>query len=138
MPITHENPLVSQISEGDPTYAPEQALGMVMPANDIYALGVLLYRLLGGALPYNDENASEIALKHAEEPIPSLRAVRPNIPEALDLVVQVALDKTPGARFPSAAALAQALNEATMVEESRIVSDSPQRLVVVRARRTAC
>ena len=132
------DPLVSQISEGNPAYiAPEQALGMVMPANDIYALGVLLYRLLGGALPYNDENASEIALKHAEEPIPSLRAVRPNIPEALDLVVQVALDKTPGARFPSAAALAQALNEATMVKESRIVSDSPQRLVVVRARRTA-
>lgn len=130
-------PLVSQIDEGNPAYiAPEQALGMVMPASDIYALGVLLYRLLGGVLPYN-ENEDEIALKHAEEPIPSLRAVRPDVPEAVDRVVQIALAKTPDARFPSAAALAQALLEATMTEESRIVPDSPQRLLVVRSRRTA-
>src|SRR5579863_7596858 len=49
-------PLVSQIDEGNSAYiAPEQALGMVMPASDIYALGVLLYRLLSGVLPYNGE-----------------------------------------------------------------------------------
>lgn len=131
-------PLVSLLDEGNPAYiAPEQALGMVAPASDIYALGILLYRLLGGVLPYTAENEGEIALKHAEEPIPSLRAVRPDMPEALDRVVQVALAKTPEARFPSATALAQALNEATMTEEGRIVSDSPQRLVVVRSRRTA-
>ncbi|MEO8970170.1 MAG: substrate-binding domain-containing protein [Ktedonobacteraceae bacterium] len=131
-------PLVSQIDEGNPAYiAPEQALGMVLPASDIYALGVLLYRLLSGVLPYTDENEGEIALKHAEEPIPALRVVRPDISEALDLVVRIALAKTPDARFPSASALSQALIEATLTEENRIVSDSPQRLVVVRSRRTA-
>lgn len=131
-------PLVSLLDEGNAAYiAPEQALGMVMPASDIYALGVLLYRLLGGVLPYTAEYEGEIALKHAEEPIPSLRVVRPDIPETLDRVVQVALAKTPHGRFPSVAALAQALSEATMMEEKRIVSDSPQRLVVVRSRRTA-
>ncbi|HLJ33279.1 MAG TPA: serine/threonine-protein kinase [Ktedonobacteraceae bacterium] len=130
-------PLVSQLGEGNSAYiAPEQALGMVTSACDIYALGVLLFRLLGGVLPY-DGNEDEIALKHAEEPIPSLRIVRPDIPEAVDRVVQIALAKTPDTRFPSAAALAQALLEATMTEESRIVSDSPQRLLVVRSRRTA-
>src|SRR5579863_1535429 len=131
-------PLVSQLSEGNPAYlAPEQVLGMVMPASDIYALGVLLYRLLGGKLPYNGENESEFALNHAEEPVPSLHVVRPNIPATLDQVVRIALDKTPEARFPSAAALAQALNKATVMEERRIVSDSPQRLVVDRVKRTA-
>ena len=131
-------PLVSLLGEGNAAYiAPEQALGMVMPASDIYALGVLLYRLLGGTLPYTAENEGEIALKHAEEPLPSLRIVRPDIPEAVDRVVQVALAKMPDARFPSVAALSQALNEATMMEENRIVPDSPQRLVVVRSRRTA-
>ncbi|MHB8598430.1 MAG: substrate-binding domain-containing protein [Ktedonobacteraceae bacterium] len=131
-------PLVSLLEEGNAAYiAPEQALGMVVPASDIYALGVLLYRLLGGVLPYKAENDGEIALKHAEEPIPSLRAVRSDIPEALDRVVQVALAKMPDGRFPSVTALSQALNEAAMMEEKRIVSDSPQRLVVVRSRRTA-
>ena len=132
------DPFVSQIDEGNPAYiAPEQVLGMVMPASDIYALGVLLYRLLGGVLPYDDENVDEIALKHTEEHIPSLRALRPDIPEALELVIRVALSKTPHARFPTAAALAQALTEVIMAAENRIVSDSPQRVVVVRARRTA-
>lgn len=130
-------PLVSLLDEGNAAYiAPEQALGMVMPASDIYALGVLLYRLLGGVLPYTAENEGEIALKHAEEPIPSLRTVRPEIPETVERVVQVALAKTPAGRFSSVAALAEALNEATMLDENRIVPDSPQRLVVVRSRRT--
>ena len=129
---------VAQIDEGNPAYiAPEQALGMVMPASDIYALGVLLYRLLGGVLPYDGESEGEIALKHADEPIPSLRALRPAISETLELVVRVALSKTPNARFPTASALAQALTEATMADEGRVVSTSPQRLVVVKARRTA-
>ncbi len=131
-------PLVSQIDEGNSAYiAPEQALGMVIPASDIYALGVLLYRLLSGVLPYDGENEGEIALRHADEPIPSLRALRPDIPETLEQVVRVALSKTPDARFPTAAALAQALTEATIAGEGHIISTSPQHRVVVRAQRTA-
>lgn len=137
-------PLVAQIEEGNAAYlAPEQALGMVMPASDIYALGILLYRLLGGVLPYDGANAGEIALKHADEPLPSLRAVRPDISETLELVVRVALSKTPSARFPTTAALAQALTEACLPEDSRVVSSIhqtpqvPRRLNIVRAQRTA-
>src|SRR6266699_159659 len=83
---------VAHIDEGNPAYtAPEQSLGMLSPASAIYALGVLLYRLFGGCLPYDGENPGEIALKHTEEPIPSLCTLCPAVPEALEMVVRVAL-----------------------------------------------
>ena len=67
------DPLVAQIEEGNAAYiAPEQVVGMLTTASDIYAVGVLLYRLLTGQLPYDGERAGEIALKHANEAIPSL------------------------------------------------------------------
>lgn len=131
-------PLVPLIEEGNAAYvAPEQSLGMISPASDIYALGVLLYRLLSGRLPYIGESAGEIALKHTEEPIPSLRVLRPEISEALELVIRVALAKSPEGRFPSAAALAQALLSALMPDSGQIITPLPERRIVVRARRTA-
>ena len=130
-------PLVPLIEEGNAAYvAPEQSLGMISPASDIYAVGVLLYRLLSGRLPYIGASAGEIALKHTEEPIPSLRALRPEISEALELVIRVALAKSPEGRFPSAAALAQALLSALMPDSGQIITPLPERRIVVRARRT--
>jgi ABC-type phosphate transport system substrate-binding protein len=130
-------PLVPLVEEGNAAYvAPEQSLGMSSPASDIYAIGVLLYRLLSGRLPYIGESAGEIALKHTEEPIPSLRALRPDISEALELVIRVALAKSPEGRFPSAAALAQALLSALAPGGRQIVTPLPERRIVVRARRT--
>ncbi len=130
-------PLVSQIHEGNAAYvAPEQALGMTRPASDIYALGVLLYRLLGGVLPYEDNDPGEIAIKHANEPIPSLRMVRSDISEELELVVRVALAKTPEARFATPAALAEALQAALAPDTPQVVSSAPERRIPVRSRRT--
>ncbi|MFL5659402.1 MAG: serine/threonine-protein kinase [Ktedonobacteraceae bacterium] len=131
-------PLAAHIDEGNAAYiAPEQALGMIRPASDIYALGVLLYRLLSGKLPYDGESASEIAMKHADEPIPPLCALRPELPEALELVVRVALSKTPEARFPSAAALSQALHAALVADITPlVVPATPERRIFVRSRRT--
>ena len=104
------DPLVAQIEEGNAAYiAPEQVVGILTPASDIYAVGILLYQLLTGHLPYDGESAGEIALKHANEAIPSLRQLRPDLSEAVELVVRVALAKSPEARFPSADALARAL-----------------------------
>jgi ABC-type phosphate transport system substrate-binding protein len=131
------DPLVPLVEEGNAAYgAPEQCLGMISPASDIYAIGVLLYRLLSGRLPYIGESAGEIALKHTEEPIPSLRALRPEISEALELVIRVALAKSPEGRFPSAAALAQALLSALMPGSRQIITPLAERRIVVRARRT--
>ena len=131
------DPLVSHIDEGNAAYvAPEQALGMIRPASDVYAMGVLLFRLLSGKLPYDGEDAEEIALKHANEPIPSLRALRPDIPEALELVVRMALSKSPEARFASPAALAQALHSAVLPESQLVFPNAPDRPIAVRLRRT--
>jgi len=129
---------VSHIDEGNPAYtAPEQSLGMPCPATDIYALGVLLYRLLGGRLPFDGESPGEIALKHTEEPIPALCTLRPEVPESLEMVVRVALAKSPDARFPSAAALAQALLSAVVPGASPIVTVLPRRRIVLKPRNSS-
>ncbi|HEY6286133.1 MAG TPA: serine/threonine-protein kinase, partial [Ktedonobacteraceae bacterium] len=130
------DPLVAQIEEGNAAYiAPEQVVGMPTPASDIYAVGVLLYRMLTGHLPYDGESAGEIALKHANEAIPSSRQLRPDLSEAVELVVRVALAKSPEARFPSADALARALLAAIATDIPPIVSVKPQRRIEVHSRR---
>jgi serine/threonine protein kinase len=130
-------PLVAQINEGNAAYiAPEQALGMLLPTSDIYAMGVLLFRLLSGKLPYDGEDAADITLQHANEPIPSLRALRPDIPEALELVVRTALAKRPEARFANAAALAQALYSAIQPDRQFAIPSVAERRIAVRSRRT--
>ena len=135
--IYQENePLVAQIEEGNAAYvAPEQVVGMITAASDIYAVGVLLYRMLTGHLPYEGESAGEIALKHANEAIPSLRQIRPDVSEAVELVVRVALAKSPEARFPSANALVKALLEAIVTDSPPIVSVKAQRRIEVHSRR---
>lgn len=132
-----DEPMVAQIEEGNAAYtAPEQAVGMLSPASDIYAIGVLLYRLLAGCLPYDGESAGEIALKHTNDAIPSLRALRPDLPESVELVVRVALAKSPEARFPSANALSEALVAAVTSDSPPVVTVKPQRRIAVRSRRT--
>jgi len=129
-------PLVVQLDEGNSLYAaPEQGLGMVRPSGDIYSLGVLLYRLLTGTLPYTGETPGEIALKHADSPVPSVRALRTEVSEALEQVVHIALAKVPEARFPHAGALAQALLDAVVAETPPTVSHIPRRHIHVQARR---
>ena len=132
-----DEPLVAQINEGNAAYsAPEQALGMLQPASDIYAMGVLLFRLLSGTLPYDGEDAEEISLKHANEPIPSLRALRSDLPESLELVVRTALSKSPEDRFADASALAQALHSAMQPDHQFAIPSVPERRIAVRSHRT--
>lgn len=131
------DPTVAQVEEGNAAYvAPEQVVGMLAPASDIYALGILLYRLLGGVLPYEGESAGEIALLHANEPIPSLRALRPELPEAVELVVRVALAKSPAARFPTPRALAEAFMKALVEESPPVIAVKPLKRIAVNSRRT--
>lgn len=131
------DPAIAQVEEGNAAYvAPEQVVGMLAPASDIYALGVLLYRLLGGVLPYDGESAGEIAMLHASEPIPSLRALRPDLPEALELVTRVALAKTAPARFRSPRALATALMQAVTENQPPVAPLRQSRRIAVKARHT--
>ena len=98
--------------------APEQARGeLVGPATDIYALGVVLFELLAGEVPYGGDSFVAIAMRHVNDPVPSIRARRPDVAWRLDTAVARALAKSPADRFPSMAALVTEL-EACLAEAS--------------------
>jgi serine/threonine-protein kinase len=99
--------------------APEQASGKsVSPATDVYSLGVVLYELLAGDVPFAGENFVAVALRHLNEPPPSLRERRPDVSPRLAAAVKRALAKDPARRFPSMAALAKELR-ACLAEADR-------------------
>ncbi len=90
--------------------APEQASGkQVSPATDVYSLGVVLWELLAGDVPFVGENFVAVALRHVNEPPPSLRERRQDVTPRLEAAVNRALAKDPGRRFPSMAAFAKEL-----------------------------
>jgi serine/threonine protein kinase len=94
---------------GTPHYmAPEQTRGIITPATDIYALGVLLYQMLTGELPYNDPDDVRVIQMHLHAPIPLPGERDASIPSEMDEVVRRAMAKRPEARFGSVAALREA------------------------------
>ena len=93
--------------------SPEQAQGRELDeTSDLYSLGVVLYQMLSGKLPYTGESPVTVALKHVSNPVPSLEADEPGISPALAAIVRKLLQKEPAARFQSAMELATALRAA--------------------------
>ncbi|HXG76972.1 MAG TPA: Stk1 family PASTA domain-containing Ser/Thr kinase [Gaiellaceae bacterium] len=86
--------------------SPEQARGApVDQTSDLYSAGIVLYELLTGEVPFTGESPVEIAMKHLAEVPGAPSALRPEVPEDLDLVVLRALAKEPAERYQSAAAM---------------------------------
>jgi serine/threonine-protein kinase len=92
---------------GTPYYmAPEQARGQhTDERTDIYSLGVVLYEVLAGAVPFNDPSIREIVRKHVFEPAPLPRSPHEALPEDLERLVERCLAKEPAERYQSADAL---------------------------------
>jgi serine/threonine-protein kinase len=90
--------------------SPEQAMGLpVGPQSDLYSLGVVLYEMLTGVLPYRAESPIAQAMMHVNEPPRSPREANPEVSEPLDAVTLKLLAKDPDDRYPSAAAFANDL-----------------------------
>jgi serine/threonine-protein kinase len=97
---------------GTPAYmSPEQGMGAtgLDGRADIYALGCVLYEMLAGQPPFTGPTAQAVLARHAVDPVPSLRTIRPDVPAGLAHVIKRALAKVPADRFSTAQALADAL-----------------------------
>lgn len=99
--------------------SPEQARGgTATKKSDIYALGIVLFELLTGKLPFSGESAVSIALKHLQTETPSVRDFRPDIPQSLENVVMKATAKDPMHRYRSVEEMQRDL-ETVLIPERR-------------------
>lgn len=96
---------------GTPHYmSPEQARGQPVDGRaDLYSLGVLLYQMLTGRVPFEADSTVGIVMKHISEPVPAVTLAVPQLPEALNQVVCKAMAKEPADRYQSAHELTQAV-----------------------------
>jgi eukaryotic-like serine/threonine-protein kinase len=116
--------------------SPEQALGQpVTPQSDLYSLGIVLYEMLTGDVPFHGDSPVAVAMKHVREDLPDVQARRPQLSAATASIVDRAVAKDLSRRYPDAAAMAGDLEEALAIEASRTGQTTGEVTTVLRSLR---
>ncbi len=107
-------------------FSPEQARGgLTDEKSDLYSLGIVLFEMLTGRLPYQGESPVSIALKHLQEPFPRAQELNPEIPDAVSRIIARAVAKEPAERFSSAREMAAELTAWLQGREGRSSTIEP-------------
>src|SRR3954467_3871909 len=113
--------------------SPEQALGHdVGPQSDLYSLGIVLFEMLTGDVPFHGENQIAVAMKHVREDLPDVKEVRPQVSAGLAAVLDRMTDKDLQHRHPDAASVVADLEDALALEASRTGTSTGEATAVLR------
>lgn len=112
--ITDSSKTKTGLVLGTPSFmSPEQLAGKKVDGrSDLYSLGVMLFQMLAGVLPFRGDSMAELMYKIASEPAPDIRVIRPELPPAVAALVAFALHKAPEARFQDGQTFAAQLRAA--------------------------
>lgn len=119
---------------GTPQYiSPEQAISSAgaVPQSDLYAVGIMLYRMFTGVLPFTATEPLEVAMWHITESPPPPREQRPSLTPEIDAFILKTLAKEPKERYPTGAALVDALDTALTLSRSTLATTAASGLSIV-------